>query len=129
MITKTMLKEFRSDFKTMTMEQIEAKYDVTINLGNISYQPGKSFTSKIEVKQNEVNGESFEQNAWKNMCNRIGLEETDFNKVFTSNGNQFKLVEIKTRSSKYQVVAEELISGKRYKFTKTSVLNALRGER
>ena len=47
-INKETLNNFRSDF-TNAVKELEKKYDVVIELGNIHYSATK-FSSKIEVK-------------------------------------------------------------------------------
>jgi hypothetical protein len=59
-------------------------------------------------------------------ASRVGLPVDSWGKIFGSGGNRYKIVDIKTRNRKYPVIAEQVGTGKRYKFPVATVTMGLR---
>ena len=80
---------FRADFQK-AMEALNAKYEVEIKLGNISYD-GTGFTSKISCKKAD-NDEDYAQIEFEKYCAAFGFESSHYNQKFIANGQTFALV-------------------------------------
>tara|TARA_R110000824_G_scaffold15635_2_gene65623 strand:+ start:3198 stop:3599 length:402 start_codon:yes stop_codon:yes gene_type:complete len=125
-ITKSNLKIFRQDFKN-TVESLQKEYGVTIDMKNITYND-EDFHFTVEV----TNGDKAEaernkfiaalkRNSWKYPA----LNNDSYGKDITINLVTCKIVGIKSRASKYPIVAIKETDGKRYRYTYETIKNAL----
>lgn len=97
-ITKTTLNNFRADFEK-TVKALEEQYQVTIDLGSITYEDTK-FTSRITVVTTEkIDGKSAEQIDFEKLCGLYGFKPSHYNVEFNYNGELFKLIGFNTRAS------------------------------
>ena len=68
---------------------------------------------------------------WNENCWRVGMTDKDFGRKFRSlDGELYKLIAVKAKSRRYPIIAQNEGNGKRYKFPKQYVIQALkdRGE-
>ena len=125
-ITKSNLRIFRQDFKN-TVESLQKEYDVTIDMGNITYGD-EEFHFKVDVTNGdrpEAERNKFikvlKRNSWKYPA----LNNDSYGKDITINHEACKIVGIKPRASKYPIVAIKENNGKRYRYTYETIKNAL----
>lgn len=111
---KATLKLIREDINK-ALEEVAKKYDMTMKLGNISYDE-LGFTGKVLAQLNEIDGKQPSQVNFEKYCELYGLQATDYNKEFNRNGKTFIVKDIKTTSRKYPVICECKQDGKSYKF-------------
>jgi len=116
-MTKTNLKNFRNDFVT-SVKNLEERYGVSINLGNISYDDTK-FTAKIEVKNPLSEAEEFASKA--RILTQWGIKPDMYRKIFKAeDGKEYMLVDLDTKARKNVCIIEKVPSdGKRYKCEET----------
>lgn len=86
-----------------------------------------SFGTKVEFA--EVNGSgaaTAEELDWKRSAHLFGLDPLFLGMTFTDySGRTFKVVGLKPRSKKYPVLAENVATGKRFKFGAATVKNRM----
>ena len=79
---------FRADFKE-AMTALQEKYDVTISLGNISYEEER-FSAKITVvngqDQEQVARNNFDADVWR--YSHLGLQPGMYHRIFRGTDNQ-----------------------------------------
>lgn len=98
------LREFRDDFN-MAMESLREKYDVTIELGRITYYTeDERFSAKLEVKNGRdkdlVERADFDANVWK--FEHLGLTRGMYGRIgIGKDGERYALVGFNTRAKKY----------------------------
>ena len=116
------LKEFRIEL-TEAIKSLEKKYNVSTNVGSISYSPD-NFNVKVSVAL--VNGgvvmtkEATDLERYRlsfNLDDKVKLNET----FYDHDGKHLKVVGLKTRSPKFPVLCEDVNTGNRYKLTVNSV--------
>ncbi len=119
-INKPSLQLFRADFAA-TVKELEAKYDVKIELGSFSFNDDL-FSGKMKVTNMVTdNGEKIDDKMlWAKDCKQIGLKAEDYGATVTVNGMNGKIVGIKLRSFKYPVIVQAT-DGQRYKLSANQV--------
>ena len=102
-INKETLNNFRSDF-TNAVKELEKKYDVVIELGNIHYS-AIEFSSKIEVKNKsdiKSSQQQFADNCW---CTYGKVKPEMYQKNFVAkDGKTYTLVGINPRARKNKLI-------------------------
>jgi len=83
-------------------------------------------TMKLELAL-EDNGKvvTREVTDYNNNARWLGLPPDGIGKIFRSMNKRYRITGLKPRSHKYPVLAEDVVSGKKFKFTTTSVTNGL----
>lgn len=129
-ITKTFVQTFRSEFKDAVAE-LEKKHGISISIGNINYNSTK-FTTKLEVVDSrpdeDGNVVTGEQAAFNANCGVVGLSPHHYNAKFSHRRNDYILVGVKPRNRRYPIIAEDVISGRRYKLTKDVLEDIILGK-
>lgn len=115
-ITKDSVDDFRKDFEA-AIEAIQEKYDVTVDLGNITYYPDR-FSARLEVKNgrdaDEVASADFDANVWK--FEYLGYRKGMYMQVVIGNdGEQYALERLNVRAKKYPIEVIRLADGMHYK--------------
>lgn len=118
-ITNPMLNEFRKDFEK-AMKELEAKYNISVKLGSISFNP-TSFSGKISASALSEDGVSILNAGQRwyvhhNLLPRFrNLTNTDIigAEIVTMAGQVGTITDIDTSKKKYNIIAS--INGKRYK--------------
>ena len=81
-INKETVEQFRADFNK-AMEELEEKYDLTINLGTISYWKDH-FTAQLEANAGrdpeQIARAAFDRNVWK--VAEYGVKEGMYMRIF-----------------------------------------------
>jgi len=120
--TRPVLTKFRSEFKE-SVKELEAKFGVKIDLGNISYD-STQFTSRITttVVSEGVNPEIAKGIAMlKKYGSRYGLTESDFGRVINGQREEFTVFSLAPRSPKYPILAKSTKTGKIYKLSASTL--------
>ena len=127
-ITRNNLRAFREDFNN-TLKSLQEDYEVTIDMGNITYG-GLGFHFKVDVtsgnrQEAERNKfiEALKRNSWKYPA----FDEDSYGKVVKLGYNKdtYRIVGIKPRSRKYPIVVLRESDEKRYKYTYEAVLRSI----
>lgn len=117
MFTKNELKIYRVEMEN-ALKGFAEKYNFDIKAGNISYD-SNSFNIKIEVRQKEINGKSFEQAEFESLCVLFDFKPEDYGKKFNYNGRMFSLTGFNTKAHKMPILATS--EGKTYKFAPDTI--------
>lgn len=119
MITKTMLKGFRVDFKE-AVSNLESKYGIRVELNTIRY--GESYF-KVTLTATEVSEDGIKKvdtsefDIYKQL---LGLNGNIGDSYINEIGKRFTIVELKPRSRKYPVIVKDE-SGKQWKISVSTV--------
>ncbi len=119
---------FRKDFNT-AMQALQEKYDITINLGTITYYEDR-FSAKLEVRNSrnadEVGRIEFDANVWK-------FEHLGFRKgmhmcvIVCKDGERYAVEALNPKAKKYPIEVIRLSDGNRYKIP-ASFVKEIRNE-
>ena len=113
MITKETCKNFRKDFE-LAMKELEAKYEISIKLGNISFS-STDFTAKVTANVIGEEANEKEESEFKSYAKIYGFEPNDYGKEVTIQGRRFKFVGFNHRCSKNICSIKEIATGKLFK--------------
>lgn len=102
-----------------------APFGVTVTPARSKFSNGSTGTLQFELVASGANPEreSFEKYAMF-----FGLKPEDYGRLFTVNGERYKLVAIEPGRPKYPFVGERCISGGRFKFTTDAINRAFAKE-
>jgi len=114
------LKAFAADIDK-AIKPIAKKYGVAFKAGSGRFSPDQ-FTKKLEFYISNGSNENAEDIKYKaNLAYSelygINLNESDYNKIFTSNGEKFRFVGINTRGRRFPLIAQNVRTGNYHKFT------------
>lgn len=114
-ITKDMLKQIREDINK-ALEPVGEKYGVKLTAGNASYTEN-NFTLKLEGAAVKEDGTvaAKDAEAFKRHAHLYGLSPDDLGRKFTSQGKEFTITGLNTKSGKYPIIGRDS-NGKGYKF-------------
>ena len=106
------LRAFRNDFMK-AVEALEEQYDVSISMGNITYEEER-FTAKITVNKGrdpeEIARAEFDANVWK--FAHLGLAPGMYRRVFIGyTGERYALIGLNTRAPKYPLIIARISDG------------------
>jgi len=96
---------------------------LSLDIGRVTYSPTSgTFKSSLVLTCETADGmpTSFESDAV-----RVGLDKSDWGRIFNMNGKQYEIVDVKPRNRKYPIIGKDLRSGKNYKFTVSQVKTSL----
>ncbi|MCQ2737023.1 MAG: hypothetical protein MJ224_00205 [archaeon] len=103
-IDKQTLQAFRIDFKE-AMKELETKYNITVNLGNISYT-NREFSGKINCYSNDENA----KNTVNNMLKADGAKFKLGDKFVYKNA-EFEIVSVDYKKRRMPVVLKNTQTG------------------
>ena len=111
-INPSELEKFRKDFLDI-VAPLQDKYDVTITLGNITYDEHE-FSSRLSVKNGrdseEIERHDFDANVWK--FEHLGFRPGMYRRVFIgTNGGRFAIIGFNTRAKKYPLTIVDITDG------------------
>lgn len=123
-INKTTLANFRNDFDA-AVKELEAKYNVSMSLGNIKYGDDNFYGKVTVINKDETTGEKIdlEAQSFTSMATLYGLKASDLGRTFVAQGQTFKITGLKTRNRKLPIIASS--NGRSYKFPADRVVSAL----
>lgn len=136
-MTKTKpIKEFTNPIVRKLMDECEEalrpiaeKYGLTLDQKGRTYRRDAlpvMFQLLVTEKDEDGNALSAMAKDFQNMAPLFGLEPDDLGKEFTRAGKTFRITGLKPRSRKYPVLAENVKTGKTYKFPAETVKEALK---
>ena len=125
-ITGDSVDEFRKDFDK-AMSALQEKYDITINLGIITYYSDR-FSARLEVKNSrnayQIASSDFDANVWK--FEDIGFQKGMYMRVFVGeDGERYAAEALNVKSRKYPIEVIRLKDGEHYKLAKSFVKEIL----
>jgi len=110
------LNSIRSEFEK-ELKVIGNKFGISFNVNTIRFTE-KSMHCKLEGNLSDnCSNESFLAIEFKEKCHKYGLKPTDLRRKFTSNDKTFRIIGLKVRNRKYPIIAENVLTGKSYKFS------------
>ena len=106
------LKQIRVEIQSK-LDELKSQFGIDVKLGNISYTLD-TFKSSISctIIPEGMNKYQVDFNKY---CTMFNLKESDYNRLFLSNGKTFKLIGLKPSSPKFCVLGES-IEGQVFKF-------------
>jgi hypothetical protein len=119
-ITSTNCQAFRKDFAE-AVKALEAKHDITLDLGNISMYPHSRFTTKLTVKNNKIDGISFEESTFKNEAIIFGFKASDYKRKVKMQGKIFELVGFNRKATKNDCTVATLDGESKYSTSSDTV--------
>lgn len=109
MITRQIAKSFNEDLRS-SLKPLEDKYGIKINFGTLRFSDVEMKTTLTAEVLNvtETNGSVIEkrQSDFNMWCFLAGLKAEDYGKVFVHNGKTYKIIGIKPRAKKNNVMLE-----------------------
>ena len=106
--------------------EISKKHEVNLVVGNGSYTDNIfSFKVKGAVISTDENSVTEESEKFKWYANDYGLEPEDLYKVVRIDGEDYKIVGLNTRRSKYPLSMMKVRDGKKYKMPARMVVEAI----
>lgn len=126
--TRTNLASLRTDIEK-ALNEVGQKHQIALTIGNIRFSANE-FRTKLEAfiandTGNTVGAKDVrslkEYNDLKENGSLFGLSESDYGKTFMSQGRVYKIVGLNSNAPKFPIIAEEVGTGKSYKFKETIV--------
>ncbi len=115
-VTPEFLDEFRKDFD-VAVEALREKYDISINLGNITYgQERFSATLNVNMTRDheDIARANFDAEAYKFMD--LGITPGMYKRIFIgTDGKKYAIVALKPRSWKTPLRIVDVEDGKSYR--------------
>jgi|LSQX01.1.fsa_nt_gb hypothetical protein len=105
MFTKQEFSQFRKRVQE-SLKAVAEEFDFKIELGDISYTD-INFRLPLIVKKRTVNGMSYEEAEFRELCGLFGLEPTDFNKEIIINEEKYRIAGINAKSKKFPIILEK----------------------
>jgi hypothetical protein len=118
-ITPEFCKLFCKEFKKI-IKSLEEKFDVRIELGTMSYDPDVNLTTKMTVT---VAG--ADETLFKRHCQMYGLKESDYGKIVNLEGEDFKIVGLEPKRSKFPIALENVRTQRRALTTREMIKDKL----
>lgn len=114
----------RQFVKQLNQELLQAAQEIANRHGLAASQKAGNFddtSCKLSVQFSVVNDdgtvESPERKNFQQMATSYGLDPNDLDKVFNSNGEDFRIDGLKPKAQKYPVLATRVKDNKRFKFS------------
>ena len=119
-ISPEVLKQIREEVNAL-LKPLEEKFSVKMELGRATYSHN-NFTFKLEGSRIGDDGSvvTKEAEAFKMLAKMYGLEAEDLGKTFKTQGKEFTITGLSTKSNKFPIQAKGS-DGKSYKFPAESV--------
>lgn len=125
-IDRKFLKTFNAD-AMKALERVAAEHGVRITQAPGRFaRDGSNATIKFELAAITTSGEvlSKDAQAFKTHAERYGLSPDDLGGTFTHQGEQFRIVGLRTRRPKFPISAERVSDGRGFKFPENVLRNA-----
>lgn len=110
------------------LRPVAEKYGLTLERqGRTYYRDHLPVKFQLHVAQEDAEGNAMDSKAkdFVRLAKAYGLAEEDYLAEFRSNGRTFRITGLNTRARGYPVLAEDVRSGKTYKFPVERVKRAL----
>ena len=108
------LNAFRTDFN-VAMKALEEKYNVTVKMGNMSYDNDR-FTSKLTVLKRSESGEVRHPSEadFDKFCRSFGLKPEHKGAIIRCRGGDYKLIGLNPRSPKFRFTVQSVTDPSKY---------------
>jgi hypothetical protein len=105
-----------------SLAEIAAKYNINIKTGRGQFDTN-SFSLKLEISTISESGvvQSKERTSWNLYAISFGLKPEWLDKIFTFQGDKFKIEGLNTKRHKYPVLAKNIRTNRMHIFHPTSV--------
>lgn len=113
------LNEIRNDL-TEALAAVEQKHGVSIGIGKMTYSDIQ-FTTTLTVTVGSSKSDAAKI-LWDANCLFTGLAKSDFGKCADIDGRTFRIIGIKPRARKYNIIVRDMGTGKEYVYTDGSIL-------
>ena len=117
---------FRADLKN-ALKEVEEKHGISIDFGRISYTDYE-FTMPLTAIRSDGNTDG-KRMLFEQYCKLYGFAKEDYEREFTSDQKQFKLVGFNTRSPKNCCEIYCITNGKTYKCSADTVKHAFAAQK
>lgn len=116
--TNTNVRQILSECEE-ALRPIAEKYGLTLDQKGKSYRRDAlpvMYQFLVRETDEEGNEMSSEGKEFQRRAPWLGLEASDLNREFTSRGRKYRITGLNPRGRKYPILAEEVRTGKKYKF-------------
>ena len=113
------LDSIRNDVE-QALKAVGQKHGIIFNTGRITYGSFE-FKMSLEAKIGATE-EAANKNIWDQHCIMLGLEKSDFGKIFKDGNKTWKIIGYSSSAKKYDVFVKNLENGKRYGYKAAAIL-------
>tara|TARA_B100001250_G_scaffold218220_1_gene187249 strand:+ start:10933 stop:11349 length:417 start_codon:yes stop_codon:yes gene_type:complete len=112
------------------LASVAKKHGITLKRKSCTYDPVKGevpVAFKFVVQQLDEAGSVIDpmEVEFKRLATYFGLEPNDYGREFSTFNGTYRLTGIKTRAKKYPFIAEDVVTGKLFKFGRQQILHSL----
>lgn len=125
MITNSKISTLQEKIKS-AIEQIAKEENVKIEFGTISFNVSQ-YRTTMTVTTLEKNEKIDSVQA--TICRGLGFTQNVIGMTFKSSSGDFKIIDIKTKNRKYPVIAENVRTGQRYKWSTDQIKRLIGGDK
>ena len=106
------IEKFRTDLLE-AVSGLSQKYDVTISIGQISYDQDE-FSTRLTVKngqdKEEIERKDFDKNVWR--YESIGFAKGMYRRIFVAvNDKRYAIIGFHTRAKRYPLIVADILTG------------------
>ena len=109
------------------IKQIELDESVKISFGSCRYN-NAYYTTTMTVKTTDDNDITVVKNVYEKMCKNLGFTQNVIGMVFTGLNGEYEIIDIKTRNSKYPIIAKDK-NNKQYKYSVAHIKRLIGGDK
>jgi hypothetical protein len=114
---KNALRELGNDVESV-LRDLGERHNITFRWAGGSFSHGESVaTMKLEVTLNDTDLKSYLEIEYDRYADIYKLPP--FGTIVSYGGTHFKMIGFKSRNRKYPIIAENMTTGKKYKFPDT----------
>ena len=110
--------------------KIAMKHGIIVSRKSCTYDPVKGevpVAFKFVIARRGEDGKAIDpmEADFKRLATYFGLEPSDYGREFDTFNGTYRLTGIKTRAKKYPFIAEDVVTGKLFKFGRQQILHSL----
>jgi hypothetical protein len=125
MIDELKIKRIQAKLKSFISE-LEKEENIKIDFNSIRYNSAY-YTTSMKVTTLEKNEKV--SNVFESVCRGLGFTQNIIGMKFQGKNGIYEIVDIKTRSPKYPIIAKSLSDGKQWKYTVAQIKKLIGGDR
>jgi hypothetical protein len=112
------------------LSAVAEKHGITLKRKSCTYDPVKGevpVAFKFIVHQLDEDGSVIDpmESEFKKLATYYGLTPDDYGREFQTFNGRYRLKGIKTRAKKYPFLAEDVVTGKMFKFGRQQIMHSL----
>jgi len=126
MISEELLKQLRIELN-MAIAEVAKKHKLNLKVTNASYSPS-TFTFKLEGALLDKDGMVVDRKRidYETYCHLYNIKRCWLDKEFTTpDGETYKIVGLNSKARKNPIIAEDVRTKKRYRFTSRQVIQLI----